>query len=62
MTEERKKDFSARMKELVEWGITPSAYALSVAAEHGIEVPELKKDEEPEQEETPADEGKEGEV
>lgn len=71
MTDERKKDFAFRMKELVEWGITPSAYALSVAEENGIEVPELKKDEpakedesqeEPEQIELFTKEGKEEHV
>ena len=67
MTEDRKKDFAARMKELVEWGITPSAYAKKVAEENGIEVPEQKNEEEleqedPEQTELFTDEGKEGQV
>lgn len=67
MTEDRKKDFAARMKELVEWGIKPTAYALNVAAENGIDVPELKQDEESEQEEPEQTElfdkeGKEGKV
>ena len=47
MTDERKEQFAARVKELVEWGVSPSAFVLEIAKEHGIEVPELPRKEEP---------------